>query len=146
MQGEDAPQTTNTVDLDPHYRDIDGLAVPRITYKNHPWELKAREEALPKMLDIIGAAGAKYGIPAPIDDVPASRHVLGTLRMGLDPKTSVCGGDGRFHDIGNLYCSDGALFPTSTGSNPTLTIMTLGSRVGAMMVNPQNPESLISNS
>ena len=35
MQAEDAPQRTNLVDLDPTYRDVYGLPVPRITYKPH---------------------------------------------------------------------------------------------------------------
>jgi len=54
-------------------------------------------------------------------------------------KTTVCQPDGRFHDIGNLYAADGSLFPTSTGCNPTLTIMALATRIGAQMLFPGNP-------
>ena len=32
MHGEDAPQPTNRIDLDPTLRDVFGLPVPRITY------------------------------------------------------------------------------------------------------------------
>src|SRR5262249_16914395 len=33
MQAEDAPQLTNRVDLDPDIKDVNGLPVPRVTYK-----------------------------------------------------------------------------------------------------------------
>ena len=38
----------------------------------------------------------------PLGLAPASKHVMGTCRMGDDPATSVVGPDGRFHDIENL--------------------------------------------
>lgn len=140
MQGEDAPQLTNRIDLDPDVRDADGLPVARITYKNHAYELSARKFYSPKMLDILGSAGASYGFIAPADSIAESRHVMGTLRFGTDPKSSVCDANGKFHDLGNLYASDGALFPTSSGLNPTLTLMAVASRVGAAMVFPDSPE------
>ena len=64
-------------------------------------------------------------------------------RPGLDPKTSVTDASGRFHDIGNLYASDGSLFPTSSGYNPTMTIVALALRVGAAMVNEKSPLSAL---
>jgi choline dehydrogenase-like flavoprotein len=50
---------------------------------------------------------------------------MGTARMGTDPKASVCTPYGQTHDIDNLFISDGSLFPTSGGCNPTLTIVAL---------------------
>ncbi len=140
MQGEDAPQLTNSVDLDPDYRDIDGLPVARATYKNHHFELSAKKYYSPKLLDVIGAAGAAYGFIAPENKPATSRHIMGTLRFGNDPKTSVCDAQGRLHELDNLYVADGSLFPTSSGLNPTLTIMALASRVAASMVFPNAPE------
>src|SRR5262249_47403071 len=59
MYGEDAPQLTNTVDLDPAVRDIDGIPVARITYfQNDSYEGAAEKFFVPKMIDILGAAGA----------------------------------------------------------------------------------------
>jgi len=37
--------------------------------------------------------------------------------------------DGRFHDLENLYAADGSVFPTSSGYNPTLTIMAVARRI-----------------
>ena len=140
LQAEDAPQETNRVDLDPQVRDLDGLPVARVTYQNHAFELSAREFYKPKLLEILGAAGAKYALIGPADDIPASRHVMGTLRFGKDPKTSVCDAGGKFHDLGNLWNCDGGLFPTSSGYNPTMTLCALSMRVAAGIAFPGNPE------
>ncbi len=143
MHGEDAPQPTNRVDLDPAVRDIDGLPVARVTYQNHSFELNARAFYVPKLLDLLGAAGAKYGFVDPISSVPSSRHIMGTLRFGTDPKKSVCDATGLFHDVGNLYATDGALFPTSSGFNPSLTIGALAAFVAGGMVFPGSPQKVL---
>lgn len=140
MYGEDAPQPTNTVDLDPAVRDIDGIPVARLTYQAHDYEISAEKFFVPKMIDIVGAAGARFGAQAPNGDPPSSGHIMGTLRFGADPATSVCRPDGRFHDIGNLYGTGASLFPTSSGFNPTLTITTVATYVAASMVFPGSPE------
>ena len=140
MQAEDAPQPTNRVDLDPAVRDVDRLPVARLTYRSHAFELSARDYYSPKLLDILEMAGARYCAIVPADEIPATAHVMGTLRFGSDPATSVCDPTGRFHDIGNLWAADGSLFPTSSGFNPILTIVTLAARVGAEIVFPRAPE------
>jgi gluconate 2-dehydrogenase alpha chain len=143
MHGEDAPQPTNRVDLDPQVRDLDLLPVARVTYANSSFELGARTFYSAKMLEVFGKAGAHYAIVAPIDTIPASAHIMGTLRFGPDPTTSVCDPTGRFHDIVNLYASDGALFPTSSGYNPTLTIVALSTWVAGNIVSPGSPTRVL---
>jgi len=54
---------------------------------------------------------------------------MGMLRMGSDPATSVTRPDGRFHDVDNLYACDGSVFPTSSGYNPTLTIIAVALKI-----------------
>lgn len=56
-------------------------------------------------------------------------HHLGTARMGNDPKTSVVDAHGRVHETENLYIAGGAVFPTSSQANPTLTIVALAIRL-----------------
>jgi gluconate 2-dehydrogenase alpha chain len=145
MQAEDAPQTSNIVDLDPAIVDLDGLPVARCTYKNHAYEVETGKFYEPKLMDIFAAAGASYTFMAPRDDIPSSQHIMGTLRFGSDAATSVCDKNGKFWDFGNLYASDGSLFPTSSGYNPTMTIVALALRVGAALVNAASPESVISS-
>ena len=146
MQGEDAPQPSNRVDLDPSVRDVFGQAVPRVTYKNHDgFELAASAFYKPKMLQILEAAGAQFGFFSPFDPSvpPQSRHVLGGLRMGTDPSQSVCDAFGKFHDLDNLYCADGGVFVTSSGYNPTLTIIAIALRTAAAMLSPGAPERTV---
>jgi choline dehydrogenase-like flavoprotein len=136
MQAEDAPQPTNRVDLDPDVRDVFGLPVVRLTYSNSKvFELDAAAYYKPLMIDVLGKAGAQFGFvdPTGADVPPRSRHVMGGLRMGSDPAESVCNAYGRFHDVDNLYCMDGGVFVTSSGYNPTLTIIALALRAAANM-------------
>ncbi|HTY19848.1 MAG TPA: GMC family oxidoreductase [Myxococcota bacterium] len=144
MQAEDAPQLTNRVDLDPTVRDVFGLPVPRITYRQHLYELQTRQYYIPVMKQIVENAGAERVFVAPCDVLmaaPTSRHVMGTLRMGPDPATSVVDPDGRFHDVDNLYACDGSVFPTSSGWNPTLTIIAMALRIahGMAGTSPASP-------
>ena len=138
MQAEDAPQLTNLVDLDPTVRDVFGLPVARVTYSPHAYELAARTFYLPYLQQIVTNAGGQGVFTAPCDalqipplvvNAPSSRHEMGTLRMGPDPATSVTDPQGRFHDVDNLYACDGSVFPTSSGYNPTLTIIAVALKI-----------------
>jgi choline dehydrogenase-like flavoprotein len=137
MQGEDAPRRENNVTLDPTVRDVFGLPAARVTYASHPYEVETRQFYVPVMRDVITNAGTDKVFLAPCDglfgDPPTSRHQKGTLRMGNDPATSVTNADGRFHDVDNLYCCDGSVFPTGGGWNPTLTILAMSLRTATRM-------------
>jgi len=58
-------------------------------------------------------------------------HHLGTARMGADRRTSVVNSDCRIHGVRNLYVAGGAVFPTSSQANPTLTIVALALRLAS---------------
>ena len=146
LQGEDAPQASNGIDLDPELKDVYGRPAVRVSYQNHAFETSARDFYLPKLLAIVEQAGAQFGLVAPIDQPSRSRHVMGTLRMGDDPATSVCDRVGKLHDLGNVWCADGALFPTSSGFQPTLTIQALALWVAANIVSPTDPTSVLQES
>ncbi len=55
-------------------------------------------------------------------------HIMGTTRMGSNPKTSVADALGKSHDHSNLWFAGSSLFPTSAAANPTLTIAALALR------------------
>jgi gluconate 2-dehydrogenase alpha chain len=134
MQAEDAPQQSNRIDLDPTLKDIFGLPAARVTYGYHAYEKETRKFYVPIMRQVVTNAGTTAQFVTPCDltlgDAPTSRHVLGTLRMGNDPATSVTRGDGRFHGIDNLYACDGSVFVTSSGYNPTLTLIAVALKIG----------------
>jgi choline dehydrogenase-like flavoprotein len=54
----------------------------------------------------------------------------GTIRFGLDPKTSALDANCRAQEVDNLYVGDGSFFPSSAAVNPALTIMANALRVG----------------
>lgn len=57
-------------------------------------------------------------------------HQCGTCVFGTDPVTSVLDINCRAHEVDNLYVVDGSFFPSSSGVNPTLTIVANVLRVG----------------
>jgi glucose dehydrogenase len=61
-------------------------------------------------------------------------HVMGTYRMGDDPKTSVVDSWQRSHDHANLYLVGSGTFPTVGTANPTLTLSALALRTADRIV------------
>jgi choline dehydrogenase-like flavoprotein len=57
-----------------------------------------------------------------------SAHQMGSCRMGTDPETSVAGPLGELHDTKGVWIGDGSGFPTSSGTNPMVSIMALAHR------------------
>ena len=57
-----------------------------------------------------------------------SVHLLGTCRMGNDPRTSVVDRYHRTHDVPNLFICDGSSLVTSGRGQPTMTIQALAFR------------------
>ena len=69
----------------------------------------------------------------PLGIAPASRHVMGTARMGIDPATSVVTPEQRLWDLDNVVVCDSSVFVTSTGYNPTLTLAALSHRAATLL-------------
>lgn len=72
------------------------------------------------------AAGAKEILDSGV--IQPAFHLMGTARMGNDPKKSVVNAWHRAHDVKNLYIVDGSSFVTSASVNPTSTIGALSLR------------------
>jgi len=138
VQGEDLPQATNRIDLDPAVTDVWGFPAGRVTYSPHRHEVACSAFVAPQLEAILKEAGAEWTITTtspPVDGndgalgpASVSRHVMGTCRMGDDPATSVVDRWSRFHDVENLVCADSSVFSTSTGYGPTLTLVALAIR------------------
>src|SRR5262249_59253306 len=67
---------------------------------------------------------------APVESSSFSVHLLGTCRMGNDPKSSVVDKYNRAHDVKNLFIVDGSSLVTSGRGQPTMTIQALAFRAG----------------
>ncbi len=131
--GDDLPQPGNRVTLSDSERDADGLPAPKIAYAPHENDRRMMRFGLDRLADIARAAGAfdyrlhDYRSPEGVYQTPAW-HLLGTCRMGADPKSSVVDKWNRSWDVPNLYIVDGSVLATAGVVNPTPTICALALR------------------
>jgi choline dehydrogenase-like flavoprotein len=123
---EDLPYRENRVLPDPQ-----APSGMRFEY-HYPRELRERTRELRKRLrrairgqhrvvNLSGKNNLNYG------------HACGTCRFGDDPETSVLDRNNRAHGISNLYVVDGSFFPSSGGTNPSLTIAANALRVAEVV-------------
>jgi len=126
--GESLPHEKNRIALDPTVKDSYGLPVPQMTVAHDENSLAMTAHMKKTLVDIVSAAGA-VETRLLSDARLMGTHLMGTCRMGNDPKTSVCNAFGQTHDVRNLFIADGSLFPTSTPANPTLTIQAMATRI-----------------
>ncbi len=125
LVGEDMPQESNRVELDPEMKDAHGLPVPKVTFSDHENDIAMRNHAYQQGSAVYEAVGAKWTHHTP--PYP-STHNLGTNRMSEKSEDGVVNKWGQSHDIKNLFVSDGSQFTTGAAENPTLTIVTLALR------------------
>ena len=121
ITAEDLPDPANQVVLDSMLTDTDGLAAPKVIYRNSENTRRLLAFHLARAKEAMAASGAT--------DVSTTElmrdcgwHLMGTCRMGEDPARSVVDQWGRSHEVPNLYIFDGSVFVTSSGFNPTATI------------------------
>ena len=118
---EDLPEDTNTVTLDPELKDSHGIPAPKVTYRLSENSRKMLAHAVERATEVLTAAGAVETVAEPLMR-GAGWHLMGTARMGRDPKASVVNERGQAHDVKNLFIVDGSVFVTAGGVNPTSTI------------------------
>ena len=123
---EQPPDPANRITLDAVQKDIYGVPLPRIAYRIDQYTQDGMAEARKAHTDIftrLGASEIQHSYQA-----QGAGHIIGTLRMGSDPRTSVVDKDLRSHDHPNLFVLGSSVFPTSATANPTLTIAALALR------------------
>lgn len=127
LTSEDLPDPNNRVMLEK-----DGTI--RLHYTENNLEGHRRlQEKLKGMLNHLGCEHHLFpqhvylGKKIPL---AGTAHQCGTIRFGMDPKTSALDVNCKAHDLDNLYVVDGSFFVSSTAVNPALTIMANALRVG----------------
>ena len=128
--GTSLPVETNSISIDPSLKDAWGLPCMRVTYNDHPDDLRCAEFLAARASEIAQAAGAIKTWPERILPQTLTVHLLGTCRMGNDAKTSVIDRFHRAHDVPNLFICDGSSMVTSSRGQPTETISALAFRAG----------------
>jgi len=139
------PLDSNTITLDPEVKDAWGLPALRVTYKSHPDDFKTLRFFRDRSLELLDAAGAGRKWALPIEDTTAAGHLMGTCRMGNDPKSSVVDKYHRAHDVPNLFIVDGSSFVTSGRNQPTCTIQALAYRAADHIIRMAKGGSIASS-
>ncbi len=134
--GEWLPNDETYVDLDPSQRDAAGLPVARL----HSQLGENERQLVRHMADttralLAAVPGAEIAEETSALDTFSPAHVLGTCRMGGDPRASVADADGISHEVPNLAFADGSPVPSSgSGDAPSLTIMALAVRTADRLI------------
>jgi len=123
---EQLPDPENRIVPAFDHLDALGLPRPRITYQLGEFVERGMAEARRVSEQIFQAMGATAIQHS--EEHEGAGHVMGTYRMGNDPKTSVVTADQRCHDHPNLFLVGSGVFPTVGTANPTLTIAALALR------------------
>lgn len=127
LVAEDLPEESNRVELDPQHTDQFGLPAVKLKYRmseNTERLIAFHTDRMRESLETAGAVEVTNQPPTPA----SGGHLIGTARMGDDPSTSVVDRWGRAHDVPNLFIFDASIWPTSTGVNPTGTMMAVALR------------------
>jgi glucose dehydrogenase len=140
---EQTPDHDNRVTLS-EFKDGLGLPRPAISYNISDYTRKGivaaklTKDLIFKKMEIDDKTEIARNDPTRFDetidgkDVTLSYmgagHIMGTYRMGDDPKQSVVDKFQRSHDHKNLYLVGSGTFPTGATANPTLTIAALSLR------------------
>lgn len=122
---EQLPDANNRVRLSDRV-DALGLPRPRITYAHDDYVQRGVAEARKLADTVFDGLGATQRVH--VDTLFGAGHIMGTLRMGTDPASSVVDPLGRSHDHPNLWMVGSGLFPTGATANPTLTLAAMALR------------------
>jgi gluconate 2-dehydrogenase alpha chain len=135
-QGSCYPHVENFLDLDPHYTDIYGQPLLRMTFDFRDNETKMSSWVAEKVGQICKAMapdimGGVSGRKGPFDTrAYQSTHVTGGTIMGADPGSSVVSPHLQHWDAENLFIVGASVYPHNSGYNPTGPLAALALRLG----------------
>jgi choline dehydrogenase-like flavoprotein len=92
------------------------VPLPRIAYRLDAYVkagLSAARDAHAQIFERLDATEIQHR-----DGAEGAGHIIGTARMGSDPKSSVVDGNLRSHDHSNRFILGSAVFPTSGTAIP----------------------------
>jgi glucose dehydrogenase len=128
---ETLPDPTNRIAPDETRTDAIGIPRPRIHYRIDDYAKAGLVLAMGRHAAIFAALQSIEVETLPM--VTSSGSILGTTRMGDDPRQSVVDRELRAHDHANLFIVGGMVFPTAGMLPPTLTIAALALRAARLI-------------
>ncbi|SIN81802.1 GMC oxidoreductase [Chitinophaga niabensis] len=127
--GETLPYADNRITLDDNRKDAWGLPLVKINFEIKENEKAMRKDMQGSAVEMLEKAGFHNISGFDYDYIGGECvHEMGTVRMGLDPKTSVLNKWNQVHDVQNLFITDGSCMTSSATQNPSLTYMALTAR------------------
>ncbi len=133
-RGEMIPNEESFCEIDPDVKDRFGIPVLRFHWKWSGHETRQAAHMQKTFGELITAMGGRVRGELKTDGAKAIApggsiiHEVGGAIMGTDRGNSVTNRWGQAWDVGNLFITDGAVFPSNADKNPTLTIMALAWR------------------
>lgn len=128
---EQLPDANNRVSLSDK-KDALGLPRPKIYYRLGEYEkngLAAARKAHEHIFSQVGVSQFDH-----VKHFYGAGHIMGTLRMGEDPKSSVVNSKLQTHEHNNLFLLGSGVFPTGAAANPSLTIAALALRLAKALL------------
>ena len=123
---DDEPSPDNRVVLADDWPADEHGAVPKVVYHPTPASRDRENWLARKAAEILRAAGAHTVHRTDIKGFLT--HIMGTMRMGTDPATSVVNAEGEAHEVERLFVADSSVAPADGGANPTLTAQAFATR------------------
>jgi choline dehydrogenase-like flavoprotein len=124
---DDEAEPENRVTVAEDWEPDEHGSVPRVVYTPTTASRDRQDHLARKGAEILRAAGAR--------EVHRTRfasalltHIMGTMRMGADPATSVVDDGGEAHEVARLFVADTSVLPGVGGANPTLSAQALAVR------------------
>jgi choline dehydrogenase-like flavoprotein len=136
MQGETIPKEQNHLRL--HKDKVDDWGIPQLVasvdYDENDEKLLA--DFLDQGEAMLIAAGCSEIVKHDNKQAPGlDIHVMGGVRMGKDPQTSLLNHRNQLHSCPNVFVTDGACMTTTGVQNPSLTYMALTARAAEFAAN-----------
>ena len=121
---EDLPELSNRVELDETNCDTSGMPGIKVHYKLSDNTKKILRHGIETSKQVLKAAGANISSSfGPVKN--SGWHLMGTARMGDDPRTCVVDRRCQVNGVPNLYVVDSSIFITSGAVNPVATSQAL---------------------
>lgn len=127
------PRADNRVTLADAEPDAFGMPRAQLSMQFDDYNRRAFEKAsdlISRIFDRLDVPDADR-VPQPKDTYSGAGHIIGTARMGADPRTSVVDPGCRAHQHDNLFIVGASTFPTGGTANPTLTVAALALRAAS---------------
>ncbi len=144
-RGETVARKENYCEIDPNVVDRYGIPVLRfhVTWSEHEYrQVRHMQTTFREIIQELGGtplspmptAEDGFGITRPGEII----HEVGTVRMGVDPRSSALNAFCQAHEVPNLFVTDGGPFVSQADKNPTWTILALAWRAADYIVKKRN--------